>query len=343
MMHSTKPDVLKLTQKLCLIDSTTLKERAICELVEEILIENDWDVIRQTVDEKLDRFNLLATRKGVSPSLILTTHLDTVPPFIAPTLSDDGKWLLGRGVCDAKGIAAAMLCAAFELVLEGINNVGLLFLVGEETNSDGAKKAAHNFVPQFDYLVNGEPTDLKLVSAMKGAVVFDLSVEGKAGHSAYPESGHSAIHQLVQDIHRLNEIKWPFDQYLGKTTLNIGKIKGGAFANVIASEACATGIIRSSVEASRICSLLKSTIAPTTKLEILSKSSPTKLETVEGLDTCVVSFGSDIPYLNHLGKCLQIGPGSILDAHTKDEKVKVKDLLRSISIYKDIVYRLLKH
>ena len=172
-------NVAQLTLSLCQIPSITGNEYALTQHVAALLQREGYKVALQEVSPK--RHNILATKS--KPEILLTTHLDTVPPHIEPKLTDGV--LHGRGVCDAKGIMAAMILAA-----QKFDSVGLLFLVGEETNSDGAKAAAQGFAPKVKYFINGEPTDLKIASAMKGALAFSLETKGKTGHSAYPETGH---------------------------------------------------------------------------------------------------------------------------------------------------------
>ena len=164
-------DVVELTREMCAIPSITNDEKAIVDFVHQLLTQKGYEVSLQTVGGDDSRQNLLAIEPGVKPEIMLTTHLDTVPPFIPPTDSEDGEWLWGRGVCDAKGIAASMIVAGDRLREAGENRFALLFVVGEETCSDGAKKAADNFAPSVRYFIDGEPTDMKLVSAMKGAML----------------------------------------------------------------------------------------------------------------------------------------------------------------------------
>lgn len=332
-------DVVELTERLCAIPSITGDEAAVVAETARVLSALGLDVRRQQVGETRGRDNLLATAPGIAPEVLLTTHLDTVPPFLPP--HREGDRLYGRGTCDAKGIAAAMICAVEQLLVQGERRVGLLFVVGEETDSDGAKAAAEGFAPRVRYLIDGEPTDLKLAVAMKGAVVFDLEARGKAGHSAYPETGHSAVHQLTRDIVRLLDAEWPADPVVGATTLNIGTIGGGVASNVIAASARATGVLRTSAAAEALVADMKARLDPATELHVRSASSPLRLEEVEGVETCVVAFGSDVPYLSPLGRPLLVGPGSIHDAHTDHEHVMLDDLSRARDLYQHLASALL--
>lgn len=325
-------DVTKLTLELCQIPSTTGQEHAVTNYVANLLKQKGYEIKLQEVSHL--RHNLLATRPGVTPKILLTTHLDTVPPHIPPTL--ESGILRGRGVCDAKGIMAAMICAA-----QNLPEVGLLFLVGEETNSDGAKAAAQGFAPPVSYFINGEPTDLKVASAMKGALAFELSTSGKTGHSAYPETGHSAIHQLIHDLHTLLHHPWPDSPQFGLTTLNIGKIEGGRAANVIADHALATCVMRTTVDYKILQKEIASLLTKNTEMRVLTASSPVLFEPVAGFETCVVRFGSDVPHLKSIGTPILLGPGSILDAHTAHEQISVSDLEKAVSTYEKLCQQLL--
>jgi len=323
--------LIQLVLDLCKIDATTGNEKGSVDFLESLLTKSNWKTKRQPVGPEKGRDNLWAFASDTAPAILFTTHLDTVPNYISPKISEDGQSLIGRGVCDAKGIAACMIMAAEQLRQQNIS-VGLLFVVGEETNSAGAKAAAQLGI-RVKYVVNGEPTQLKLVRAMKGIVVFELKAKGVAGHSAYPEVGHSAVHQLITDLNNLLQFDWPSSDDLGKTTCNIGVIQGGNAHNVIAEEASAIGSIRATVKAEKIIELLKGNIHPKTVVNILSSSDPQYLKVVDGLDTNVVSFGSDIPYLRSIGEPLLLGPGSILDAHTVHEQIQIEDLNKAVELY----------
>src|SRR5262249_49489740 len=148
-----------------------------------------------------ERINLLAmTDPGRPPDVVLTTHLDTVPPLIP--LSEDDAYLYGRGTCDAKGIFAAQWIAADQLREKGRRNIALLGVAGEETDSVGAKTVSA-VLPKARFIIDGEPTDLELTSAAKGILALRLSANGIAGHSAYPERGKSATHAMVLSLARL--------------------------------------------------------------------------------------------------------------------------------------------
>src|SRR5690349_6605281 len=175
------------------------------------------------------RFNVFA-QFGERPVVTLSTHMDTVPPFFPSR--DDGEWIWGRGACDTKGIIAAMIHAASDLLAEGLRGLAILFVVGEERNSAGALAAAHDHRGSR-YLINGEPTENKLALGSKGALRFEVTAKGRMAHSAYPELGESAIEKLLDALEHVRKMPLPKDDVLGASTLNIGTIQGGRAPNVI--------------------------------------------------------------------------------------------------------------
>ncbi|MEM7494545.1 MAG: M20/M25/M40 family metallo-hydrolase [Myxococcota bacterium] len=335
------PDVVELTLQLCRIPSVTGQEAAVVQFARQQLQQLGFAVHLQPLGEQ-GRANLLAHPPNQPPHVLLSTHLDTVPPHIAPTMSADQRSIRGRGTCDAKGIAAAMICAAAELRRQGEHRVGLLFVVGEETNSDGAKQAVRNFAPRVRAVIGGEPTQLQVVRAMKGAVVFRLDAQGKCSHSAYPELGHSALHQLVRDAQALLAEPWPRDEELGETTINIGLLQGGSAVNVLADHAWARGIVRCAVPARVVVDRIKALLEPATKLTLESASDPLRLHCPKGFDGCMVSFGSDMPHLRQLGTPLLVGPGSIHDAHQPHERISIQQLRQAVCLYQDLAKLLLE-
>ena len=349
----SSPDVVDLTTALCTIPSITGAEAAVVDEVAARLTKLGARVTRQRVqhldEPSVGRDNLLATATDAPPELLLTTHLDTVPPFIAPRIEivDGKERMIGRGVIDAKGIAASMICAWTRLVAAGETRVGLLFVVGEETNSDGAKAATDGgFAPHVKYFIDGEPTDGQIVRAMKGVMAFELDVEGKAAHSAYPHAGHSALHQLIADLARLQAEHWHDDADLGPTTLNIGTVHGGVAPNVLAPFAQAVCVMRNTTDADVLEARIRALLSPTTKMSVRTKSGPQRLVTLPGEPTQVVAFGSDVPHLTPLvgsaekGAVL-VGPGSILDAHTSREGISLSELRASVDAYERLCKRLL--
>src|SRR5688572_3268818 len=223
-------DVVALAAELLTIESTSGGEGKAVDFVSRWLVSRDWNVSLQQVTP--GRANVWATRAG--GGVTLSTHLDTVPPYVAPRL-EDGK-LYGRGACDAKGIAAAMLAAADRLATSGEDRVDLLFVVGEEAGSDGAR-AANRLPATSRYLINGEPTESKLASGAKGSLRVTLRTRGRAAHSAYSHLGSSAIKPMLELLPTVDRLPLPTDPVLGETTVNVGTIQGGTEANIVA-ESC---------------------------------------------------------------------------------------------------------
>lgn len=331
-------DVVGLTTAMCSVDSTTGTEPLMMAAVAEAFRLDGWHVQTQQVGDIPGRVNVYATPTDGPIDVLLTTHLDTVPPYMPPVVKA-GR-IEGRGTCDAKGVGAAMWLAARAVASSGESRVGMLFVVGEETTSDGAKAAA-TWLPKTRYVIDGEPTEMKVISAMKGVLIFDLKADGKTAHSAYPHLGHSAVHQLLGDLRALDDAAWPIDGELGPTTLNVGTIEGGVARNVLAPSAKAGVVMRTTADADALEAKMRALLHDDTKVDVLSKNSPQRLVTVEGEETGVVAFGSDVPYLSALGLPLLAGPGSIHDAHTAHEYVNIADLEDAVCLYVRLVQRLL--
>jgi acetylornithine deacetylase len=329
-------NLFQLTRKLIDIPSVTGDERAVGVFLKEHLESLGYFV--QLQEAARDRFNVFATTE-VPSRVVLSTHMDTVPPFIQS--SEDDEKIYGRGACDAKGIIAAQINAAQRLRGEGIQEIGLLFTVDEEQGSLGAQIANLEKPGRVEYLINGEPTDNKLAIATKGSIGLNLRTTGRAAHSAYPEQGESAIEKLLDVLDRIRQCKWPVDDLLGETTCNIGVISGGTRANVVPDAAFADLRIRLVSSAAPVRELIEAAIAGNAEVEYLSEHEPVWLETIEGIEQCVVRFTTDIPYLSNWGKPLLLGPGSILNAHTEHEFVEKRELEHAIGIYVQLVNTLL--
>jgi acetylornithine deacetylase len=330
-------DLFALTRELIDIPSVTGDEKAAGVFLSAHLESLGYKVQRQEVEK--NRFNVIATT-GAPPRVVLSTHMDTVPPHIAS--SENEEWIFGRGACDAKGIIAAQITAAARLRAEGVNEVGLLFTVDEELGSEGARVA--NAIPlasECEYLINGEPTDNKLASATRGSLRLTLKAKGQAAHSAYPEQGDSAIEKLLDVLQDIRQCQWPSDALLGETTCNIGVISGGTRANVIPAEASAVLQLRLVSDADLVKSILENVVADRAEVEYLSAHDPVHLFTVAGFGQCVLRFTTDIPYLSSWGKPLLLGPGSILKAHTDGECVKKRELSEAVALYVGLVHSLL--
>ena len=284
---------------------------------------------------KKGRSNIIATT-GAPPRIVLSTHMDTVPPHIMSREDDD--FIYGRGACDAKGIIAAQILAAERLRANGFNEIGLLFTVDEELTSEGARVAnEHPLAKECRYLINGEPTDNRLATGTKGALGVVVKTTGRAAHSAYPEQGDSAIEKLLDVLANIRACRWPTDPVFHETTCNIGVINGGTRPNVIPAEASANLQIRLVTEAAAVKHILEAAVAGRATLEYTSAHNPVRLHSVEGFEECVVRFTTDVPYLTNWGKPLLLGPGSILDAHTDGERVAKSELLRAVELYVKLV------
>ena len=320
-----------LVETLVSIPSPTGDEGAAAAALEAQLTGIGLTVRRQTVDEH--RFNLVATTDQ-APRVLLCSHIDVVSPHIPFTRI--GSTLFGRGVCDAKAALASMAFAAARLLEEGEGRFGLLFVVGEEQKSDGAKKAASLDLGSR-FVVIGEPTENCLVTAQKGTLVFRLDFTGVAGHSAVPDTGHSAIHEMARTLGDWLDADWGDDPELGETTLNFGLIGGGAGANVIAGQAYAEGIFRISTSVEQVSERARALLPESARLSVVSQADPLFLHTVPGFPQTIVSFGSDAPHLEPLGRVLMLGPGSINHAHSDDEQVTIQELEEADDHYTNLV------
>jgi acetylornithine deacetylase len=284
------------------------------------------------------RFNVLAC--WGDPLVTLSTHMDTVPPFFSSR--EDSEFIWGRGACDAKGIIASMVAAAEKLLGERVKNFGVLFVVGEERNSAGAELAART--PRGSkYLVNGEPTENKLVLASKGILRFEATARGKMAHSAYPQLGESAIEALLDALEAIRRVPLPQDELLGPCTMNIGTISGGRAPNVIADAAKAEILIRLVGNPEPIReAFTRAAVNSRVQLDEILWIPAIRFKTVDGMPTTVVSFATDVPVFGQTwGEPLLLGPGSILVAHTSEERISKRDLTDAVGIYADVVKKLL--
>lgn len=330
-------NVNELTRKLIDIPSVTGEEKQVGLFLKSQLEDLGYVVEMQEVEK--DRFNVIATA-GAWPRVVLSTHMDTVPPHIVS--SEDEEKIFGRGACDAKGIIAAQIVAAERLRAEGILEIGLLFTVDEEQGSLGAQLANRMKLEQPpEYLINGEPTDNKLASATKGSLRLKLRTKGRAAHSAYPEQGESAVEKMLDVLASIRACEWPADELLGETTCNIGVISGGTRANVVAEEASAVLQLRLVGKAAAVKTLLLDAIAGRAEVEYLSEHEPVHLEMIDSFEQCTVRFTTDIPYLSQWGTPLLLGPGSILNAHTDHEFVEKRELAAAVDLYVRLVRALL--
>ncbi len=328
-------DVVALAAELLAIQSTSGAEAGAVDFVSRWLVARGWNVELQEVAP--GRANVWASRSG--KGVTLSTHLDTVPPYVSPRL--EGNRLYGRGACDAKGIAAAMMAAADRLAEEGEHRVDLLFVVGEEKNSDGAR-AANHLPATSRYLINGEPTESKLASGAKGSQRVVVRTRGRAAHSAYAYLGESAIEPMLRLLPTINEIPMPSDPVLGDATLNIGTIHGGTEANIVPALCEAEIMFRLVGDVEPLRRHVIEWAGDRAELEWGSHIPPQRFHTLDGFETAPVAYTSDIPLLDRWGTPLLFGPGSITVAHTPDEYVDVGELRAAVDAYARMARALLQ-
>lgn len=327
-------DVVALAAELLAIESSSGNEGRIVDFVSRWLISRGWNVTVQEVSDR--RGNIWASRAG--GGVTLSTHLDTVPPYVPPRL--DGARLHGRGASDAKGIAAAMLAAADALANDGEDRIDLLFVVGEEKNSDGAR-AANRLPATSRFLVNGEPTESKLASGAKGSLRVKLITRGKEAHSAYPELGRSAIEPMLDLLPGVRKLTLPGDPRLGEGSVNIGVIRGGTEANIIPGSCEVELMFRLTGDVAVVKQLVEKWVAGRAEIIWGSTIPPQFFHTLPGFDTAPMSYTSDIPLLDRWGTPLLFGPGSIHVAHTAEEYIDVNELRAAVDAYQRIVRSLL--
>ena len=330
-------DLFAFTRKLIDIESITGNETVVAEALAQELQRLGYNVEQMAVERH--RFNLWATMPAEPrPAVVLSTHMDVVPPFIASSETDDR--IYGRGSCDAKGIIAAQIGAAEKLQRSGIH-VGLLFLVGEERDSQGAQVA--NQQPRgAKFLINGEPTENKLALASKGTLRVELVSEGKMAHSAYPELGESAIEKLLDALEHVRALRLPTHPKSGPCTMNIGLIEGGRAPNVIPDHAKAELLFRLVRPADELRQQITSAVAGKAHAHFKLEIPYMEMATVPGIETMIAAFTTDIPALTNWGQPVLIGPGSIHVAHTEGEYIEKKQLLEAVELYAKIVQKLLE-
>lgn len=347
--------LVQLAVELINVQSLSGYEQPMADWMTAWLIEKNWIVERQRVDPqaiggKDSRYNIYARRRECTrpdgPLLLLNSHIDTVPPYIPShvEVADDGDIIVwGRGACDTKGILAAQLTAAQELVDAGETEIGLLYVVSEETDHSGML-AANDLGLKPDWLVVGEPTELKLMKVQKGMLKAKLTCQGKACHSGYPELGRSAIDPMVSVLKQFQDESWPSSEELGSTTLNVGLLEGGQAANALAEHSSATIMFRLTTDPSVIISRVQEILEGTgVALEVLTMNSPTRLSTLDGFPIGVAAYNTDIPYfkLKPSAKAFLYGPGSIHHAHSRDERITLREMEAAVEGYKSIIRNVL--
>jgi acetylornithine deacetylase len=327
-------DVVALTRALVDIDSTTGREGDAGRWLADYLRGRGFAVTEQRVDTS--RFNVIATVSD--PLVVLSTHFDCVPPFFPSRVS--GERIHGRGACDAKGVLAAMVAAADRLRREGESRVGLVFVVGEERGSDGAREA-NKFANQSRFLIDGEPTDNRLGLATRGVLRLKLRASGRAAHSSFPELGESAIDKLLDALIELRSVALPTDPLLGRTHYTVGLISGGVAPNVVSPAAEAEVMFRTVSDADQVRRAVK-VLGRRVDIEDVLEVPPVRLKSVPGFETSVFPFTTDIPFLSAWGEPLLFGPGSIHLAHTADEYVTITELRDAVAHYAALARALLK-
>jgi acetylornithine deacetylase len=336
-------DPIQLTRELVNIESTTYNEGLAGAYLFDLLNKQKYAVEKMPVPQPDspqagtgERFNVYAALPGVTPDVVLSTHMDTVPPYFGFTEDDENMY--GRGTCDAKGIIAAQIAAADQLREAGVK-VGLLFVVGEERDSAGAIEA--NKHPKGSkFLINGEPTDNRLALASKGALRVELRAKGRMAHSAYPELGESAIEKLILALNDVLAMPLPIEPEIGPSTLNIGVIEGGRAPNVIADKAEALLLIRTVGPSQETKDAITKLVGDRADVTFSLDQPFVRMRKIDGLETMIAKFSTDIPSLTAWGEPLLLGPGSIHVAHTNAEKLAKKELHDAVALYVRIATRL---
>lgn len=329
---------ISFARRLIEIPSVTGDEFEVGAMLDAELMRLGFATTRQQISGR--RFNLLALAGG-PPKVVLNSHLDTVPPWFGS--SEDEEYIYGRGACDTKGIIAAMLAAGERLRLRGIDQFAFLFVVGEETDSVGAKRANEELSDLgSEFVLVGEPTESRFASASKGAFTATVRFEGVAAHSAYPERGDSAINRMVLAIAEINATDWGSDPLLGQTTVNVGVVRGGKKPNIVPDEAECEMIFRLVTTPEDVSARLAALAGRFGGTLVMTRGNPPQHMVVPaGGESSVVAFNTDVPWLSGFGKPLLFGPGSILDAHGAKERISKRDLLASVQTYEEAVISLL--
>ena len=328
-------DLVAFTRQLVDIESITGNEGPVGDFLQGQLAQLGFRAEKLPVEGA--RHNVFATApQQLCPAVVFSTHMDTVPPFIPS--SEDATRIYGRGACDAKGIIAAQVAAALRLREESIY-VGLLFLVGEERDSLGAK-AANRQPRGSKFLINGEPTDNRLAIASKGSLRVTVTARGRMAHSAYPELGESAIDKLVEALHRLRQMPLPSDPEIGPCTMNIGVIDGGHAPNVIADSARAQLLFRLVGPSQKLREGIVNTVGDLAEVDFTLDIPCVRLRSLDQFPTMVAAFTTDIPALSNWGEPLLLGPGSIHVAHTEGEYVEKQQLEEAVELYCGMVHKL---
>lgn len=338
------------------MDSTSGREREFAEFL-AVRLRTDRNKV-ETFEVGDGTLNVMLT--WGDPEVVFCSHLDTVPPYMAPSFSDDGNIVYGRGTCDAKGQVFAMWEACKVLEAKGYEGFGLLLLAGEETGSFGAKSFRDKY-PGADWLIVGEPTDNCMASAAKGTKAFEVTFAGNAFHSGYPQYGTSAVELFNDFMNALRSIRFPVDDTLGETTWNVGRLVSDNPQNILSDSLSCRVYFRTTFESDEmVCNVMKNMAGEGARLRFgrsraqdgsdvvakdvamwqksmsvkaLGGDSPSRFETFEGFPSKPVAFGSDAPQLTNFRRKILCGPGSILVAHRDDEHILLSDIEHAVSNY----------
>lgn len=325
----------ELYTRILSIDSTSGRELQLARALAQWLPARSGCQVR-TMPVGDGTENLQFTWGNQPPVVTFCTHQDTVPPFISPSFirQADGDTLVrGRGSCDAKGQLISMLTACEALAAKGQSGFSLLLLAGEETGSYGAKAYAKDG-PGGHWVIVGEPTDCRMVTASKGTKAFSIEIKGKSCHSGYPEQGSSAVMGFVDFINRLSATHFPTDPVMGATTWNVGKLSSDNPQNVLSPSTTFRLYFRTTAASDEaVCRFMEGMKSDTVLIEALGGDTPMTYDTLPGFDTCTVAFGSDTPRLTNFKHRSLCGPGSILVAHQPGEHVLLSHLERASRQY----------
>ncbi len=330
-------DPIALAKQLIDIPSPTEHELEIGNFVHHYLVAAGYECRKQEVAP--GRFNVYASAGG-RPHVVINSHIDTVPPWFAS--HEDEEYLYGRGACDTKGVIAAMIAGGERLRSEGHRDFAFLFVVAEETDSIGAKSANVAFADLGSkFVLVGEPTESKFARASKGALTAFVHFDGVAAHSAYPERGDSAINKMARAILAIHETDWGTHDDLGEATVNVGVVRGGEKPNIIAAAAECEMIFRTVSDPQDVQEKLEQIVNRFSgRITLARGNAPQFMVVPDGAPSTVVAFNTDVPHLGSLGKPLLFGPGSILDAHGANERIRKSDLLDAVATYHDTVIAL---
>lgn len=326
-----------LLESLVAIPSVTGNEAALVDFVDRRLRSGGWTCESIPVSE--GRRNLFAHRGR--PGVVLSTHADTVPPFLE--LRRDGAALFGRGACDAKGSLAAMIHALETLPEEGASAAGLLLVVGEERGSDGAL-AANRRGEGVRYLVGGEPTRNRFVAGSKGCLRVAIETQGVAAHSSLeaPGAARSAVDPLLDVLARLRALRFADDPVFGGTAMNIGILEAGTAPNVVAEKGRAEVLFRTGLPVAGVLEAVRAAASASgASITVPYRSEPIVFRMPRGEKGEIVAFACDLPLLDAWGEPILVGPGSIEQAHAADERVDLAEVEDAARIYRELVQALI--